>query len=263
MRRLHVFELCDQPWLPRVVRDACTAYLEHLSRWAGHPRRLVPLAERMLDRAPAGIVDLCSGGGGPVVALREALAERGRQVRVMLTDLYPNRAAFEEVRAVKPEWVEPITDPIDARRVPGDLRGARTLFNALHHFEPQDARALLGDAARQGQPLLVFEANRRHPAALLGMLLVVPWVVLATVPLLRPLDWRWLLLTYLIPVLPLVIVWDGLVSVLRTYTAGELRALTEAIDAPSYAWEIGDLDLGAPLPGQYLLGLPMEDAERP
>ena len=75
-------------------------------------------------------------------------------------------------------------------------------------------------------------------------------------PFLRPARVGALLLTYLIPILPLVILWDGLISCLRTYRVEELRALVAGLE-DSYAWEAGTIKkagravtflVGRPLP---------------
>lgn len=71
----------------------------------------------------------------------------------------------------------------------------------------------------------------------------------------RPFRWSYLLFTLLIPVMPVMLVFDTLVSTLRSYTCAELEAMTREIDAPDYAWEVGTITLPkAPLPVTYLIG---------
>jgi hypothetical protein len=82
-------------------------------------------------------------------------------------------------------------------------------------------------------------------------------------PFMRPFRWGWLPLTYLLPIIPFFIFWDGTVSCLRCYSEDELREMTESIDAPGYAWEIGPIDLpGAPFKGTYLIGTPTRSPGR-
>jgi hypothetical protein len=89
----------------------------------------------------------------------------------------------------------------------------------------------------------------------------VPLRVLATTCQQRPGLLR-LLLTYLLPVIPIVITWDGVVSNLRTYSVEELRSLVADLDDPGYAWETGTAPRkGLTPPLTYLIGYPM--AERP
>ena len=256
MRRLHLFELEDQAWLPGVVRDAATGYLRLAAKVTGQPRRLLPVLRAALQKTGVRhIVDLCSGGGGSLVAMVPDLEREGIDVRICLTDLYPNSPALKEISRRSPDRIEFEAHPVDARAVPRKLVGLRTLFNGLHHFRPEDAQAVLADAVRAREPIVACEIVRRHPLAIF-LILLSPLLVVLIVPFLRPFDWRWLPLTYLIPVIPLVIVWDGVVSCLRAYSHDELRALVDAIDAPNYTWEIGQVSLGLPaLPATYLVGI--------
>src|SRR5690606_10735578 len=124
------------------------------------------------------IVDLCAGGGGPLLSILEQL-ERGHGVRVpvVLTDKYPNERAFLRAEAQRPGQVRGLRAPVDATEVPVTLKGVRTLFNALHHFRPAQARALFADAVHKGQPIATFEVVERSAV---GALLVagVPYAAL-------------------------------------------------------------------------------------
>ena len=56
----------------------------------------------------------------------------------------------------------------------------------------------------------------------------------------------------------LMVLWDGLVSMLRIYSPEQLQKLTADLQAPDYAWEIGRIHLrGLPDGLPYLLGRPV------
>jgi hypothetical protein len=258
MPRIHLFELEDQPWFPAVLRDAATAYLEFIAAKSGHAARIAPTIAKALDRAGAKrIVDLGSGGAGPVSGIVAVLASQGRDVRALLTDLYPNLAALARASARSDGRITYRADPVDATRVPADADGLRTMFNAFHHLRPDAARKVLGDAVAARQPIAIVEMLSRHPLQLLGMPLV-PLLVALAVPFLRPLRLAWLPLTYLVPVLPLFAAWDGLVSCLRVYSPAELEELTRSLEGGStYDWEIGRVAMGLPgAQATYLIGTP-------
>ena len=267
MRRVHLFEFEDLAWFPASLRNMMTEYLQHaallpslrraspggpasarlrLAARAAAPRlpppfpryvagRVRPVLEETGCRA---IVDLGSGSGGIVPALARALEEAGTKVRVTLTDRYPNREALAALREHSGGSLDFEPGAVDARAVPAHLRGLRSLFLSLHHFRPADARAILADAARAGQPVAAFEATERRAASLALFVPSVLVLVLALTPWIRPFRWSRLVLTYLVPLLPLLILWDGVVSHLRTYSAEELRELVAGIDAPGYRWDV-------------------------
>ncbi|HMQ31422.1 MAG TPA: class I SAM-dependent methyltransferase [Chloroflexaceae bacterium] len=259
MRRLHLIELEDLPWFPAPVRDAGTDFLRFMLNVGNNYAPAVPLLAGALKCSGAGrIVDLCSGGGGPWQRLLPALAGAGVACEVLLTDRFPNQAAAAALRAVRPTpgAVAYHAAPVDALAVPGELDGFRTLFSAFHHFPPEAAAGLLRDAVRSGAPIAVFEATQRTGVSLAGILLA-PLVLLLATPFIRPFRWSRLLLTYLIPAVPLMVLWDGIVSCLRSYTAAELRAMVAAVpEADAYEWAIGELRGPAPIPVTYLIGLP-------
>jgi hypothetical protein len=99
---------------------------------------------------------------------------------------------------------------------------------------------------------LIREALSRRLGVLLTTALI-PLLVLALTPWTRPRLWQ-LLLTYVVPILPLIITWDGLVSCLRTYRPDELLALTEGLDG--HRWTAGHVrHRGVVL--TYLIGEPV------
>lgn len=257
MARVHLIEIHDQTWCPRVLRDCATEYLEFMI----HKGKLYdPIAERLIPAVQRSgtdeITDLCSGGGGPWVSLYQAFQDAGVPVRVTLTDLYPNRAAFERVKQQSGLEIELHDESVDATRVPEELTGFRTLFSSFHHFRPEQARSILADAVAAGRGIAIVEGTKRS-AAIVVFALLIPIVVFFATPFIRPFRLSRLFFTYIIPILPLLIWFDGIVSALRTYSPDELRALVADIDDGGYEWDIGEL---AVRPGQapvtYLIATP-------
>lgn len=255
MRRFQLLELEDQPWFPRSIRDLATDYLQFVQTALRFDEAMTPLVKRLMEETgTTRIVDLCSGGSGPLLLLARDLAAAGVPVRVTMTDLYPNVPAFEEIAARSDGRIGFEATPIDARQVPPALAGLRTLFNGFHHFKPDDARDVLHAAAAARQPIAIFEVSERRWSTLIAILLTPLFVWIAT-PFMRPFRWRRLFWTYLLPMVPFTCLWDGVVSQLRAYTLDELRALCEG-SAPM-RWQLGHV----PITGgrgrlTYLIGCP-------
>ena len=266
MKRLHLFEIHDQEWCPRAIRDAETDYLQFvIAKMEGYAAVVPVLATALQRTETRQVLDLCSGAGGPWFWLQPVLAERGLDVSVCLTDKYPNPEALKasEVSSLAHQAIRYHPEPVDVTGVPDELAGFRTLFSAFHHFRPEQARAILADAARKHHGIAVLEGTYRSALAMLLMLLV-PLMVLLLTPFIRPFRWSRLFWTYLIPVVPLVSLFDGLVSCLRTYSVAELRELVEGLEAEHYEWEIGELKSKAnPIPVTYLIGLPPGSHQSP
>lgn len=251
--KLALAELADQPWCPGWARDAMTGYLHAIIVRARPYALVVPhLASLLRETGSRTIVDLCSGAGGPWPDLREALAQAGARVDVICTDLSPNRAAA--ARLAGAAALQYVATPVSATAVPAALPGARTMFSALHHFDAAEVRAILADAQSSGVPFAAFEATSRSARGLLATL-VIPIAVLLLMPAVKPRDWRALWLTYLPPLLPLAIWWDGLASTMRTSTVAELQAIVATLPPAPYSWRVEEIG-GGPVPVLALLGRP-------
>ena len=259
MPRLHLFEFEDLAWFPRRIRDFGTDYIHFLEvRFAMHKPIVSLLGDALRRTGCRQVVDLCSGGSGPVASVARDLAAEGLRVQFTLTDRFPNLAAFVHVAAQSDGLVSFSRESVDALAVPKDLPGFRTICNAFHHFRPPVARAILSDAVAAGQPIAIFEITERRLHTILPMLLMPLFVWLAT-PFLRPFSWLRLLLTYIVPVVPIYVLWDGLVSQLRAYRDRDLLAMAAGLGDGSYEWRAG----WAPVPAMgakmtWLIGLPRE-----
>lgn len=257
MPRAQIFEFHDLSWFPHNWRNYLTEFITCYIRLFNPYGSLAPRLKSLLEKLGCRqLVDLCSGASGPVLHMQEMLSEGEKYgVEVTLTDKYPNAEVFRQAAAQRPGKVNGLEHPVDAMEVPADLRGFRTLFASLHHFPPDAARGILADAARRGEGIGVFEFTERRLQAFLVMLLA-PVMVLLLTPLVRPFRWSRLLWTYLIPVMPLVALWDGQVSNMRTYSLAELKELTRSIAADGYRWEVGQVSYFPRLRATYLFGYP-------
>jgi hypothetical protein len=257
MRRVHLLEIEDQTWCPRPVRDGATDWLQFMANAHKAFNTMAPKLRDAMRRVGCNrIVDLCSGGGGPWASLGPELGRSG-DVRVELTDFYPNLTAFERLAQQCKEQVSYCPYPVDATDVPPGFEGVRTLFSSFHHFKPAQARDILADAVRKRRPIVVVEGSDTR---LLGivMILLMPLAMLLLTLRIRPFRWSRVLLTYLLPAIPLLILWDGIVSMLRIYSPRELHELVAGIPgSDAFDWDIGIQPVrGSPLGLTYLVGIP-------
>lgn len=268
MRRLHLVELEDCAWVPAPIRDAAIAVLDVAAERLAFHDGALPALTAVLERSrTTHLMDLCSGAGGPALRMRALLRRGGRAVSLSLSDLHPSQVGRDRVAAAAEDGVRYLDGPVDAMTGGPEGDGVRTMFSALHHFRPEAARRLIAGVVARRQPLCFVDvaaspALRRLPwpvalpAIVLNALMVFV-VALVLTPLVRPVRASHLVLTYVIPVVPLLFAWDGTVSALRAYTPDEVLALaTSAPGAESYDWSAGAA--GRAL---YLTGVPRASGE--
>jgi len=253
---MQLIEIHDQPWFPTSRRDDVTDALQLLLNLVKVYRPIVPRLRHALEESGTNqILDLCSGAGGPWPWLSQSL-QRGAAfpVDIALTDKYPHNGAFHMQSACGRLHFS--TTPVDATQVPADLGGFRTLFTSFHHFAPPEARGIIQDAVDEHQGIAIFEAPGRHVLTIL-LVCLIPLVTFLVVPFMRPFRWSRLVWTYLLPVIPFVLFFDGIVSCLRVYSPPELRELVAGLSSNNYKWEIG-MERGGLLhvPIAYLIGHP-------
>lgn len=244
MGRIHLFEFGDQAWLPDLIRNFMTDFLQFLANKTKMFAPVIPEITSLLDKAKTSkIIDLGSGGGGGLLALNQELIKVNPNVKIVLTDLYPNNNAFQFTKSQAANF-ESAPEPIDARNVPENLKGLRTMFLAFHHFQPADAVQILQNTVKSNQPILIVEGQERSLPSFLAMFFS-PLTVLLTTPFIRPFSVERIVFTYLIPIVPIITWWDGMVSSLRTYSIKEMERLILKVDGrKTFEWKTGRIKSG-------------------
>lgn len=253
MARVHLFEFEDFSWFPKGLRNYMTDFLQFVSNRFDVYKNVVPMiGEVMKESGTNQIIDLASGGGGGLLTLSEHLRKNNPELKIILTDFYPNIDAFKTT-AAKSDVFTFYEKSVDARNVPAELKGLRTQFLSLHHFRPEDAVLILQNAVDSGNPIALFETQERNLPSILAMIFS-PVSVILTTPFICPFKTGRIIFTYLIPLVPLFILWDGIVSALRTYSVKEMHELVSKVkNHESYEWQIGKKKSG-PAAVPYLIG---------
>ena len=257
MRRVQFIELHEQPWFPSSLRHEITDALQFGLNLFRAYAPIAPLLQSVLDSTRCrSIVDLCSGGGGPWLDLSRKLKPDAQVFHILLTDKYPNLRAIQNVGAAFGNHIAFYPDSVDALKVPGELQGFRTMFTSFHHFPPEEARVILQNAVDAGQSIGIFEITRRAPRTIA---LMFAWALMPFVftPLLRPFRWSRLFCTYVVPIIPFVLLFDGVVSCLRSYRPQELREIITKLSGIEYQWEVGEHSIASgQAPVTCLIGYP-------
>jgi len=252
MNRINLSEIHEQAWFPAKLRDDVTDTLQFIFNSVRFYRPITsPLGAAIRASGAHRVIDLCSGGGGPWLWLQGEIArEKCAGLEITLTDRYPNLAAFRLAQEASGGAIGFCAESIDAQKIPPALSGFRTIFSSVHHFPPDEVVAMLRSAVERGEGIGFFEAAKRRPRTILYACFM-PVGALLLVPFMKEFRFARLVWTYLLPVIPFVLLFDGVLSCLRAYTPNELREMASRAAASNYGWEIGEAG-GV----TYLLGHP-------
>lgn len=260
MKRFHAMEFEDLQWFPDVLRDAITAHLHKIEGTSDMDAVFLPYIETLLEKTKTTqIIDLCSGAGGPLPAIMKRLHAKKIEANAVLTDKFPNFTQLEALAAEEAR-ISYSKESIDATDT--NIPGIRTIFNAFHHFRPEQARSILKDSIEKNQSIGIFEFVERSPGAVLSVLFSALGVFVL-MPFIKPRRLSWFAFTYLIPLVPLLILWDGTASCCRVYSPTELDDLVKSIPGhENFHWEITRKRMPYLVAkATILLGYPKNEAE--
>lgn len=251
--RLHLVELEECAWVPRFLREGVIEALGFIMRLTGAYRLIAFPPLRRWLQGRRRLLDLASGSGMPMedfVRWRQAQGDTS-ELSIVLSDLQPNLASFERLAALHPGVVEYIDRPVDALCPPAEVaRLPRVMIGAFHHLRPEQARAMLADAAARADALFIFEPLTRRPLSILSNLtglfagMVAPFFA-------DRLDPLRILFSTVLPVIPLMLAFDGVVSALRCYSVAEIEQMIRALPDTGFTWEV--FEVGGPYPPTNLM----------
>ncbi len=226
MKRYQLFEFEDQEWFDAEFRDSIMQILYIYIMKLKLYHAVVPRIVRVLKKTNTDrIIDLCSGAAGPIASIYQLLDKRGWQGKITITDKFPNIGIFKNIACQSEGKIDYVSESVDAIDIPGNLIGMRTLFTSFHHFN----------------------------AAFL-----FPLALCIATPFIETISIKKLFWTYAIPVVPLTLAWDGIVSHMRSYTREELGTMVDSIEnSDSFNWEIERFPFPwVKVPLTYLIGYP-------
>lgn len=189
---------------------------------------------------------------------RDDSAPKNKPVHFVLTDLHPHIPNWSLAAAASPQ-IHYAPRSIDAAASPPDLLSTvepplppssssspaktfRTFNLAFHHLPTPLASSVLADTLSTSSGFAIFELQDRHLRSFLAVCLL-GLGVLAFAPYFA---WRWrspgtLFWSWVVPVLPFVLVWDGWMSSVRTRTVEEITEMMSSCGADAELvknWEV-------------------------
>jgi hypothetical protein len=258
MTRLHLFEFEDFEWFPDTIRTGGTDYLRHFLIKTELYKPCASLIDKVMKLHHENhLVDLCSGSGGSIEQMYDELKKHSNDdLHITLTDKFPNIKAYEFIKQRTDGNIDYKTHAIDVFNVPENMQGIRVMFSAIHHFKPEQVKLILENTMKSNKPICIFDGGEKTIVAILGILILHPIAFLLFTPFFKPVKTSRYIFTYIVPLIPLYTIWDGVVSILRMYTPADFKKITHSLNNNNYQWEMGKTTNRFGIKATYLIGYP-------
>lgn len=255
--RIQLFEFCDQAWLPETFRTYFHVSLSFSERVFGIFNEAPRIVNNFMSKTGNSILlDLCSGHGGMVDNL--VCVARKKQIKlpkIVLSDIFPNLRGYSILQMKHGEnSLSYLDKPLSVHELNGTPHKSLMMVFALHHFGPAAATEIIRNMAREKKNILILEGMERSFLTLLLFVLTFPVAVLSFALcgiFVRPASIIGLVFSILIPIIPLMVFFDGVVSILRIYTFKEIEAMLPPEEKENYSIEYSSFKTNSILDGYY------------
>jgi len=230
MKRVHIPQISNQTWFPSFLRQHIHEFMTWFVGKVGAAKPFMPIIEEGLQYA-------------------DQIIEIEQTVGAGFETIIPYLDAAVPIKTV------------GLKGFSVNQKGLYISVNAFHQLRETEAQYLLEEIAKSRNPVAIVEGNNDSLWQVFGMTIIVPLTVLLTAPFVKPFRFSRLILTYLIPILPIVTFIDGAIALTRLYATSDLDELSGSIKESNYTWRSGKLDNGRGGKIIYLLGYPEEEHE--
>lgn len=256
LKRLHLFEFCDQTWLKGTWREA---YLDGLNTtfkmFKFHDDLTKPFNAWLTKSKSNHVLELCSGGGGPIDTLIKNRDPNSKEeLKITLSDLTPDLKAFEAVKNKYPNHIEYVKTSTDATNTKELNANLIFMCSSFHHFSPEMAKKILLNASKNSNGIFIREILSRNFFNMISSVFNLLPLMLTPFFSGRFTFFKFLITT-IVPIVPLMIIFDGIVSVFRTYTTEEIMAMMPEEMKKNWQWTSCSNKVCGLLQAPYIYGI--------
>ncbi len=228
---MRLVEFGDLDWVPRWYDVYLREFLFFYYKLYGYYKLWIPALKDFFHKVPSKVYLECCSGSGEVLPLiidhylkEEPQRNGSLPPKFLLSDLKPDPGFIQKIQELGKDQFQYIESPLDATNIPPKWDHPLIFINSFHHLDQEIAEKMILKGSVRG--LIVLEYV--NPSILgffsvflgsLSIFFLLPFVV-------KPRDLPLMILfTYFIPVFPLMVLWDGIVSCLHVYTKKDFEKI--------------------------------------
>ncbi len=209
-------ELEDYEGFPQTLRLYQMDFIGTIVSFLHLYKPIVPKIDALLQHIQSKqIIDLCSGSGQPAIDVHQKLENIDKS---FLTDKFPQQ--IKEISGVIYK-----NTPVDVLTTTFEPQYCYTMYNAFHHFTSEEQKSIV-DKLQQANALFIFvEVLRPTLLSMIEIILVCTIGQLLFTPFIKPFSLKRLLFTYIIPINIFTVLYDGIISVIKSKSTNAYKAL--------------------------------------
>ena len=223
-------EFGDLSIVPDLYHVYLRRYLVFFYKVFGYYKLWVPaFSDFIANINSKKLMECCSGAGDPLVLIDSQLnKQRFADVSFLLSDIQPHSEFVDKFNKSDDARFRYIEQSIDVTKTKEEFNYPKIFINSFHHLSPVQVEGVLKENFDARNEIIIMEYVRNSFLGYLSMF-VGPLVVLLTLPFIVRLKHLpvMVLFTYIIPLFPLMMLWDGVVSCKHEYSVGRLKKIIE------------------------------------
>ncbi len=213
-------ELEDYDWFPKLLRQYQTDYIGFIVARFNIYAPFISYLQAQKE-LPSRMFDLCSGSGEPAITI----FKQSKQFESLtLSDKYPDTSQTFE------DNISYISLSTDVLKQSFQSHNTYTMFNAFHHFSDADKLKIITEMSKTRAKGYFVEILSPDFIHILKILFATTLGTLLLTPFIKPFSLKRLFLTYIIPINVLTILFDGIISVIKSNSVKEYKSLLQPLD---------------------------------
>ncbi|AGH96688.1 hypothetical protein [Pseudobdellovibrio exovorus] len=237
-------------WVPQVLRRLMPEFLDFIVMMVNANRPFLPLLKTPKGIASEVYLLAPEVGGSSALLVPDLQTMPEIKKTILLTDNFSedrHQHLLSLKGALKPPYEQIKLSEISAinsSSSDGRVRKAVFSINQSHLMTDAELVQLLQELTKKFDQVMIGEGNNKSIRQIIGMTILAPLVAVVASFFIKPFRWSRLFFTFIIPLLPLMITWDGLVALIRIRNPKRLKEIAEASTAAAgkdWHWDSGKL----------------------
>ncbi len=230
---MRLFEFGDLDVIPDYYHVYLRNYLTFFYKLFGYYKLWVPAFSEFIREVDSRkFMECCSGAGEALKLVASELDKKEfEDIEFLLSDIKPHPEFVKKINQSNDLSFRYIDKAIDVTKIEDDFNYPKIFINSFHHLSVEQVEKIFKVNFDQGNEIIVMEYVRNTLMGYLSMLMG-PIIVFLTLPFVVRLKHLPLMaiFTYLIPLFPLMMLWDGCVSCLHEYSEKKLTQIVRRLN---------------------------------